>query len=124
MIGLMGQFVLSGLLWFLGIRYVQHYLWAPGEAAATARAVWVTVGVAAVSALALGGWGEYNRRRYGPLRRRRMPSDMTAAELAQALSVPVETIERLQRSRWTEYPHETSGLSVPEVPIDPPPTTP
>lgn len=121
MIGLIGQFILSGLLWFVGLRYVRPYLWAPGEASATARAVRVTIGAVALSTLVLGGWGWYNRRRYGSLRRRRMPSDMTAADLAQALSVPVKTIEEWQRARWRECA-DVAGPTQPNPgsPVTPP----
>ena len=47
-------------------------------------------------------WGIYNKKKYGPLKRRTMPKAITTEELADACNIPVEEVHRLQQEKWID----------------------
>ncbi len=47
-------------------------------------------------------WGIYNKKKYGPLKRRIMPKAVTAEELAEACNISVEEVNRLQQEKWVD----------------------
>lgn len=47
-------------------------------------------------------WGFYNKKKYGPLKRRTLPKAVTAEELAEACKISVEEVHRLQQEKWID----------------------
>lgn len=113
MLSLATQFLLSLLLWGLGITYVKRYLWVTAEPALTWHVLVVTCVVAIVAGIVMGLWGHYNRTRYGLLHRRHMPEPVSLQELSTHFGIPQETLNQLQSARWVEYDDDVTLLSNP-----------
>ena len=108
MLGFGAQFLLSAVLWFFGVVYLRRYLWVPGEALATWHVILVTLIVATLNILGMGLWGTYNRRRYGSLRRRRMPPPLTVEEMARLFDKPENVVKQLHTARWMDYAEDVT----------------
>lgn len=102
------QFVLSAMLWYFGLKYVRHFLWAKNEPLVTWHMTETTLIVAALSFAIMAGWGTYNRRRFGSLRRRSMPVAVSSQDLEKLFGLSDSTVATLQTSREILYDAEMS----------------
>ncbi|MFZ5824310.1 MAG: poly-beta-1,6-N-acetyl-D-glucosamine biosynthesis protein PgaD [Bacillota bacterium] len=62
----------------------------------------VTLAAGLLTGLILGYWALYNKRKYGPLRRRKFPSPVSDDEVARYLGLSLEQVEYLQTEPWVE----------------------
>jgi poly-beta-1,6-N-acetyl-D-glucosamine biosynthesis protein PgaD len=95
----------SIFLWVLGIRQVRVYLVSRPEIFETLRSLKISFLVAMICLVVFVGWAQYNKHRYGSLRRRRFPPDVTRHELAERLGTSEREIATLQEAKWIDWPH-------------------
>lgn len=104
------QVILSLLLWTVGIHYIRHFIISEEYYTLTVRLVFFTIACAIVVLSIAMYWSYYNKFRYGKLRRRTMPTDVTVAELSEIFSVPEEFVQEIQTKRWIELDGELEVL--------------
>ncbi|MBS8265684.1 poly-beta-1,6-N-acetyl-D-glucosamine biosynthesis protein PgaD [Mesobacillus boroniphilus] len=62
----------------------------------------ITVLVVIVSAAFLSWWSSYNKRKYGPLKRRTFPPQTSQKELAEYFELTEEEIRQIQSNQYIE----------------------
>jgi poly-beta-1,6-N-acetyl-D-glucosamine biosynthesis protein PgaD len=62
----------------------------------------ITLFVVITSAAFLNWWSSYNRRKYGPLKRRTFPSQTSEKELAEFFEITEEEIRVIQDNKYNE----------------------
>lgn len=90
--------VLTLIAWLLGMEdaYKQLGLMHPLRAA---NDLSIVLSLAAICALSMGSWSQYNRIRFSGKQRRRGNRTLDIAEIAPALAASVETARELQGGR-------------------------
>ncbi|MBA4388853.1 MAG: poly-beta-1,6-N-acetyl-D-glucosamine biosynthesis protein PgaD [Verrucomicrobia bacterium] len=98
------------LLWAAGFRmvFVQQFMLSSAEVLATVSG-WYLLGVLAIG-LVLEGFSIYNRRKFGELDRRKVPTPVADGELAAAYGVDVDTVIKARNARILVVRFKAGGL--------------
>jgi poly-beta-1,6-N-acetyl-D-glucosamine biosynthesis protein PgaD len=62
----------------------------------------ITIGMVIASAAFLSWWSSYNRRKYGPLKRRTFPPQTSEKELAEYFELKEDEIREIQNNKYYE----------------------
>ena len=104
------QIIMSVLLWLVGIQYLRQFIISAAYANLTILLILFTLAIALVVFTLAYGWSYYNKKKYGQLHRRIMPSSITPSELAELFHVPETLITELQTKSWMELEGEFEEL--------------
>lgn len=104
------QVILSLLLWTFGFQFIRNFIVSKEYYELTLNLVSFTV-MCAVTVLSISiFWSYYNKFKYGKLKRRTMPTNVTNAELSEIFSVTEEFINYIQMKRWIELDGELEKI--------------
>lgn len=94
------QIIASVFLWIFNVGYIYNELFLIGNIEDTVFIFSVTILVAILAFTLLYFWGNYNYRKFGNLRRRRFPDNVSTEELTEHFNLPVESIKKMQSEKY------------------------
>jgi poly-beta-1,6-N-acetyl-D-glucosamine biosynthesis protein PgaD len=93
------QLFLSLLLWSVGVHFFRRFIISAQYYTQTIQLFLFTIKIVAFILFITLSWSYYNKYRFGKLRRRKMPIEVTVTELSGVFSVPETFIRELQTQR-------------------------
>lgn len=105
--GFLTQVIISILLWGVGIHYLRKFIISNEYFTQTVHLFLFTVELSVAMLCLTLYWSYYNKFRYGKLRRRKPPIDVSIDEIAASFSVSKEFIHEIRAKRWIDLDDES-----------------